>query len=81
MRRGSGGGRLLRELSVVEQRYRAVLEALEEHATVVEVAAQYGVTRQTVHHWVRRYLDGAASKGWPTAPTAPAAAHIRSARR
>lgn len=57
---------MLRELSVTEQRYRAVLEVLEvleEHATVVEVAALYCVTRQSVHHhWVRRYLDALADR-------------------
>lgn len=46
---------MVKKLSVTEQRYRAVLELLEEHATVVEVTARYGATRQTVHHWVHRY--------------------------
>jgi hypothetical protein len=41
-------------LGVVEQRYRAVLEVLEG-ASVVEVARRNGVTRQTVHEWLRRY--------------------------
>jgi transposase InsO family protein len=46
------------ELSVVEQRYRAVL-AVEAGATVSEVARQVGVSRQTVHAWVARYArDG-----------------------
>jgi transposase InsO family protein len=49
---------VLKELSVTEQRYQAVLEVLREDAAVVEVAARYGVTRQSVHNWVRRYLDG-----------------------
>jgi transposase InsO family protein len=49
---------VLKELSVTEQRYRAALEVLREGVPVVEVAKQYGVTRQTVHNWVRRYLDG-----------------------
>jgi transposase InsO family protein len=44
------------ELSVVEQRYRAVL-AVEAGATVSEVARQVGVSRQTVHAWVRRYAQ------------------------
>ena len=49
---------MLVELAVVEQRYRAVLEVLEG-ATVTEVAARYGVARQTVHRWLRRYaLNG-----------------------
>jgi transposase InsO family protein len=45
---------VLVELDVVEQRYRAVLEVLDG-ASVVEVARRYGVTRQTVHGWLRRY--------------------------
>jgi transposase InsO family protein len=48
---------VLRELSVTEQRYQAVLEVLREQVAVVEVAKQYGVTRQSVHNWVRRYLE------------------------
>jgi hypothetical protein len=43
---------------MVEQRYRAVVDVLEQHVPVIEVAARYGVTRQSVHNWVRRYLDG-----------------------
>jgi transposase InsO family protein len=46
---------VLVELGLVEQRYRAVLEVLDDGATVVEVARRYGVARQTVHGWLRRY--------------------------
>ncbi|MEV0694644.1 IS481 family transposase [Streptomyces sp. NPDC050388] len=42
------------ELSVVEQRYRAVLAVLAG-ATVTEVAASLGVSRQTVSGWKSRY--------------------------
>ena len=45
---------MLVELSVVEQRYQAVLEVLSG-ATVTDVARRYGVVRQTVHDWLRRY--------------------------
>ena len=45
------------ELSVVEQRYRAVLEA-SSGVPVSEVAARFGVSRQSVHAWVRRYEQG-----------------------
>jgi transposase InsO family protein len=45
------------ELSVMEQRYRAVLEA-EAGCPVTEVAARHGVSRQSVHAWVRRYRAG-----------------------
>jgi len=49
---------VLVELGVVEQRYRAVLEVLEEGAPVTEVARRYGVARQTVHEWLARYAQG-----------------------
>ena len=45
------------ELSVVEQRYRAVLEAAAG-VPVTEVAARHGVSRQSVHAWIRRYAEG-----------------------
>jgi transposase len=41
-------------LSVVEQRYRVVLAVLAG-ATVTEVAASLGVSRQTVSGWKSRY--------------------------
>jgi transposase InsO family protein len=50
-------GLALVELSVMEQRYRAVLEA-EAGCPVTEIAARHGVSRQTVHAWVRRYKAG-----------------------
>jgi transposase InsO family protein len=50
---------VLVELGVAEQRYRAVLEVLDEGASVTDVARRYGVARQTVHGWLRRYAgDG-----------------------
>jgi transposase len=50
---------MLRELRVSEMRYRAVLEVLDG-AVISGVARQYGVSRQTVHAWLRRYArDGA----------------------
>jgi transposase InsO family protein len=45
------------EVSVVEQRYRAVLE-VRSGVPVTEVAARFGVSRQSVHTWVRRYAEG-----------------------
>lgn len=45
---------MLVELGVVEQRYRAVLEVLDG-AGVTDVARRYGVARQTLHGWLRRY--------------------------
>ena len=47
---------MLVELGVVEQRYRAVLEVLDG-AEVTEVARRYGVARQTLHGWLRRYAQ------------------------
>jgi transposase InsO family protein len=47
---------MLWELSVIEQRYRAVLEVLAG-VPVTEVAGRYGVSRQSVHAWLRRYRD------------------------
>jgi transposase len=45
------------ELSVVEQRYRAVLD-VRAGVPVTEVAGRVGVSRQSVHAWVRRYEVG-----------------------
>jgi transposase InsO family protein len=42
---------------VAEQRYHAVLEVLDA-VPIVEVAERYGVSRQSVHAWVRRYQAG-----------------------
>lgn len=44
------------DLSVVEQRYRAVLLVLSG-ASVTEVAFGIGVSRQSVHTWVSRYRE------------------------
>jgi hypothetical protein len=49
-----GPGSVLVELSVVEQGYRAVLAVLAGES-VTSVAAQVGVSRQTVHTWLGRY--------------------------
>jgi transposase InsO family protein len=54
---------VLVELGVVEQRYRAVLEVLDEGASVTDVARRYGVARQTVHAWLRRYASGGGLGG------------------
>jgi transposase InsO family protein len=45
---------VLVELGLVEQRYAAVREVLDA-AAVTDVARRYGVARQTVHAWLRRY--------------------------
>jgi transposase InsO family protein len=46
---------VLVELGLVEQRYQAVLEVLNDGATVTDVARRHGVARQTVHVWLRKY--------------------------
>jgi hypothetical protein len=42
-------------LSVIEQRYRAVMAVLDG-AAVTGVAAEVGVSRQAVHAWAGRYV-------------------------
>jgi transposase InsO family protein len=49
---------VLLELTVVEQRFNAVMEVLRDGLKVIEVADRYGVSRQTVHGWLRRYAAG-----------------------
>lgn len=44
----------MRELSVAEQRYKAVQEVISNGKTVTEVAATWRVSRQTVHTWLAR---------------------------
>ncbi|WP_371651136.1 IS481 family transposase [Streptomyces mirabilis] len=41
-------------MSVVEQRYHAIME-VAAGVPVTQVAARYGVSRQSVHAWVRKY--------------------------
>src|SRR4051812_50024694 len=48
----------MRELSVAEQRYLAVLAVIGEGHPVSSVAQQWGVSRQTVHAWLGRYETG-----------------------
>lgn len=46
---------MLVELGLVEQRYQAVLEVLNDGASVTDVARRHGVARQTVHVWLNAY--------------------------
>ena len=46
---------MLMELSVVEQRYQAVLAVIRDGVSVVDVASRFGVSRQSVHGWLTRY--------------------------
>ena len=52
----------MRELSVAEQRYQAVMAVIGDGLSVSQVAEKVGVSRQTLHSWLARYeasgLDG-----------------------
>jgi transposase len=57
-RRGKEVGSVLLELTVAEQRCNAVMEVLRDGLTVIEVAERFGVSRQAIHSWLRRYASG-----------------------
>jgi transposase InsO family protein len=46
------------ELSKVQQRYDAVLGVIRDGLTVTEVAEAYGVSRQSIYSWLKRYEEG-----------------------
>jgi transposase InsO family protein len=48
---------MVKELSVQEQKYQAVLAVLADGRSVSEVAQRWGVSRQSVHAWLRRYEE------------------------
>jgi len=54
----------MREMSVTEQRYTAILAVIANGRTVGEVASEWGVCRQTMHRRPARYegegLEGPA---------------------
>jgi len=45
----------MREISVSEQRYKAILAVIGDGRTVTEVANDWAVHRQTLHRWLARY--------------------------
>lgn len=45
----------MRELSVAEQRYQAVLAVISDGLSILQVAQKVGVSRQTLHSWLARY--------------------------
>jgi transposase InsO family protein len=49
---------VLVERSVMEQRFEAVMSVVRDGQPVTEVAARFGVSRQSVHSWIRRYEQG-----------------------
>ena len=57
---------MLKELSIVEQRYQAVLAVIADGEPIRAVADGWGVSRQTVHTWLARYeaagLDGLVNR-------------------
>jgi transposase len=59
----------MRELSVAEQRYQAVMAVISDGLSISQVAEQVGVSRQTLHTWLARYeaagLEGLVA--WPYA--------------
>ena len=54
---------------MAEQRYRAVLAVISEGRTVTEVAAEVGVSRQSLHSWLAMYetdgLEGLTDRSGP----------------
>ena len=48
---------MLKEISVMEQRYQAVLAVIRDGVPIVEVARRFDVSRQAVHRWLRWYED------------------------
>jgi transposase len=45
----------MRELSVAEQRYQAVMAVIGDGLSISQVAEKVGVSRQTRHAWLARY--------------------------
>ena len=46
---------MLVELGLVEQRYAAVKDVLDNGASVTDVARRNGVSRSAVHEWLTKY--------------------------
>jgi hypothetical protein len=46
---------VLVELGLVEQRYAAVKDVLDNGASVTDVARRNGVSRSAVHEWLTKY--------------------------
>ncbi len=45
----------MKEMSVAEQRYKAILAVIADGGTVREVATDWGVCRRTMHRWLADY--------------------------
>src|SRR5438105_2193484 len=62
----------MREMSVAEQRYKAVQAVLAQGQTVTQVARDWNVSRQTIHAWLARYEgEGARGSQRPLSPASP----------
>jgi transposase InsO family protein len=61
----------MREMSVTEQRYKAVLAVVADGRTVGQVASEWGVCRQTIHRWLARY-EGEGLEGLGNRSSRPA---------
>jgi transposase InsO family protein len=80
----------MRELSVAEQRYQAVLAVIADGLSVKVAAEKAGVSRQTLHSWLARYeagglealVDGSHRPRWcPHQMPAPVEAVVLELRR
>ena len=62
----------MREMSVTEQRYKAVLAVIGDGRTVGEVARDWDVSPRTMHRWLARYegdgLEGLNNRSHRPAP-------------
>jgi transposase-like protein len=52
----------MREMSVTEQRYKAVLAVIGDGRSVGEVARDWGISRRTMHDWLARYESERSGK-------------------
>ena len=59
-----------------QQRYQAVLAVISEGHAVIEVAARFGASRQTIHAWLAKYEAGGL-RVWSTGRIGLARARIR----
>ena len=50
-------------ISVMEQRYQAVMAVIQDGWKVVEVVERLGVARQSLHNWTRGYEPGGLQFG------------------
>jgi transposase len=65
---------LMRELSVAEQRYQAVLAVISGGVSVSQVAQKVGMSRQTARSWLARYEAHGVDRAEWCVPSQPIAA-------